>query len=57
MTRTVPDAALMLRVLACPDPRDWFAFPYGDKDFMAGLDDGVSGMRIAFRVDPPTAQM
>jgi aspartyl-tRNA(Asn)/glutamyl-tRNA(Gln) amidotransferase subunit A len=48
MTRTVSDAALMLRVLACPDPRDWFAFPYGDKDFLAGLDDGVSGMKIAF---------
>jgi aspartyl-tRNA(Asn)/glutamyl-tRNA(Gln) amidotransferase subunit A len=48
MTRTVPDAALMLRVLACPDPRDWFAFPYGDQDFLAGLDDGVSGMKIAF---------
>ena len=44
MTRTVSDAALMLRVLSCPDPRDWFAFPYGDKDFLAGLDDGVSGM-------------
>jgi aspartyl-tRNA(Asn)/glutamyl-tRNA(Gln) amidotransferase subunit A len=48
MTRTVSDAALMLRVLSCPDPRDWFAFPYGDKDFLAGLDDGVSGMKVAF---------
>ncbi len=48
MTRTVPDAALMLRVMSYPDPRDWFAFPYGDKDFLAGLDDGVSGMRVAF---------
>jgi aspartyl-tRNA(Asn)/glutamyl-tRNA(Gln) amidotransferase subunit A len=48
MTRTVSDAALMLRVMSCPDPRDWFAFPYGDKDFLAGLDDGVSGMRVAF---------
>ena len=48
MTRTVSDAALMLRVMSCPDPRDWFAFPYGDKDFLAGLDDGVSGMKVAF---------
>jgi aspartyl-tRNA(Asn)/glutamyl-tRNA(Gln) amidotransferase subunit A len=48
MTRTVSDAALMLRVMAYPDPRDWFAFPYGDKDFSAGLDDGIAGMRVAF---------
>jgi aspartyl-tRNA(Asn)/glutamyl-tRNA(Gln) amidotransferase subunit A len=64
MTRTVSDAALMLRVLANPDPRDWFAFPYGDTDFMTGLDDGVSGMKVAFaptlngaKVDPEVAAL
>jgi aspartyl-tRNA(Asn)/glutamyl-tRNA(Gln) amidotransferase subunit A len=48
MARTVSDAALMLRVLACPDPRDWFAFPYGDKDFLACVDEGITGMKVAF---------
>jgi len=48
MTRTVADAALMLRVLACPDPRDWFAFPYGDRDFLNDLDAGIEGLRVAF---------
>ena len=64
MTRTVPDAALMLRVLACPDPRDWYALPPADKDYMAGLDDGVAGLRVAFAptlngapVDPEVAAL
>jgi len=62
MTRTVGDAALMLTVLAEPDPRDWFALPYDGRDFRSGLDDGVRGLRIAFspdlghaRLDPEVA--
>ncbi|UEM05617.1 amidase [Skermanella rosea] len=64
MTRTVPDAALMLRVLACPDPRDWYALPPVDKDYLAGLDDGVAGLKVAFAptlngapVDPEVAAL
>jgi aspartyl-tRNA(Asn)/glutamyl-tRNA(Gln) amidotransferase subunit A len=48
MTRTVADAALMLRVLARPDPRDWQTVPYADEDFAAQLDAGVTGLRIAY---------
>ncbi|UEM22937.1 amidase [Skermanella mucosa] len=64
MTRTVPDAALMLRVLACPDPRDWYALPPVDKDYLAGLDGGVAGLKVAFAptlngapVDPEVAAL
>lgn len=62
MTRTVADAALMLRVLSEPDIRDWFALPLQGEDFNAGLDEGVKGMRIAYSptlngrsVDPEVA--
>jgi aspartyl-tRNA(Asn)/glutamyl-tRNA(Gln) amidotransferase subunit A len=48
MTRTVADAALMLRVLARPDPRDWQTVPYADEDFATQLDAGVTGLRIAY---------
>jgi amidase len=48
ITRTVHDAALMLGVLAGPDGLDHrqrAAAPPGD--YLAGLDDGVAGLRIA----------
>ncbi|MBI3127039.1 MAG: amidase [Candidatus Tectomicrobia bacterium] len=48
MTRTVEDAALMLNALARPDARDWFALPYEARDYREGLEDGVSGLRVAF---------
>jgi len=47
ITRTVADAALMLGVLAGPDgldPRQRMAPP--PADYLAGLDDGVAGLRI-----------
>jgi amidase len=47
ITRTVADAALMLGVLAGPDgldPRQRAAPP--PADYLAGLDDGVAGLRI-----------
>ena len=50
MTRTVADAALMLDVLAAPDPRDWSALPPPTGSFRGGLDDGVA--RAAGRVQP-----
>jgi aspartyl-tRNA(Asn)/glutamyl-tRNA(Gln) amidotransferase subunit A len=48
MTRTVTDAALMLSVMARPDPRDWYALPPGPADYRDGLEDGVRGLRIAY---------
>ena len=51
MTRTVADAALMLTVIAGPDARDWFALPYDARDYRDGLEEGVSGLRIAFSAD------
>ena len=62
MTRTVRDAALMLREMARPDARDWFALPYQDFDYTANLGQGVKGLKIAYsptlgfaRVDPEIA--
>ncbi len=48
MTRSVGDAALMLRVMAEPDWRDWFALPYDGRDYLDGLEAGVKGLRIAY---------
>lgn len=61
MTRTVADAALMMNVMAAPDPRDPTAERGAAPDFSAGLDGGIKGLRIAYsprlgghasRVDP-----
>src|SRR5690349_23941615 len=46
MTRTVEAAALMLTVLARPDPRDWLSLPAEGRDWRAGIGDGVAGLRI-----------
>lgn len=61
-TRTVGDAAILLSVIAQPDPRDWHALPSGPRDWRDGLDGGVAGLRIAFsltlghaEVDPQVA--
>ena len=51
MTRTVHDAALLLNVISRPDARDWFALPADMRDYLEGLDDGVSGWRIAYSPD------
>ena len=48
MTRSVADAALMLKVISRPDPRDPYALPPEDSDYLADLDRGVKGLRIAF---------
>lgn len=50
LTRTVRDGALMLTVMAGRDRRDWTAPPL-DPDHMAGLDDGIAGLRIAYSAD------
>jgi aspartyl-tRNA(Asn)/glutamyl-tRNA(Gln) amidotransferase subunit A len=50
MARTVEDLALLLDVIGQPDARDWQALP-APASFRAGLEDGVSGLRIAFSPD------
>ncbi|MDI4236505.1 amidase family protein [Bradyrhizobium sp. Arg237L] len=47
MTRSVRDAALMLNVMARPDPHDWYALPYDGADYAADLARGVEGSRVA----------
>jgi aspartyl-tRNA(Asn)/glutamyl-tRNA(Gln) amidotransferase subunit A len=51
MTRTVSDGALMLSVLAGPDWRDSWALPPDGRDYRAGLDAGVAGLKIGFSPD------
>jgi len=48
MTRTVRDAALMMNVMARPDPRDPYGRPDDAEDYMKGFDKGVKGLRVAF---------
>jgi aspartyl-tRNA(Asn)/glutamyl-tRNA(Gln) amidotransferase subunit A len=48
MTRTVRDNAAMLDVVSGYDARDWSAMPTPERSFLAGLDDGVAGLRIAY---------
>jgi aspartyl-tRNA(Asn)/glutamyl-tRNA(Gln) amidotransferase subunit A len=45
---SVADVALMLNVLAQPDPRDWTSLPPDGRDWRIGLEDGVRGLRIAW---------
>jgi len=47
MTRSVADAALMLQALAGPDPRDPNCAERPVPDYLAGLETGVAGKRIA----------
>ncbi|OBB40394.1 amidase [Mycobacterium sp. 852002-51961_SCH5331710] len=48
MTRTVVDTAALMDVITGFDPRDWSAMPTPHESFLAGLDDGVAGLRVAF---------
>jgi aspartyl-tRNA(Asn)/glutamyl-tRNA(Gln) amidotransferase subunit A len=48
MTRTVTDAALMMNVLTQPDARDWHGLPYDKRNYLHGLEEGVTGLRIAY---------
>ncbi len=51
MTRTVGDSALLLQVLAGPDPRDPGCMRAEPPDFSEGLEDGVRGLRVAWSPD------
>lgn len=48
MTHRVADAAAMLGILAQPDPRDIDALWTPAPDYMAGLEDGIGGLRTAW---------
>ncbi|MEY9966167.1 aspartyl-tRNA(Asn)/glutamyl-tRNA(Gln) amidotransferase subunit A [Streptacidiphilus sp. MAP12-16] len=48
ITRTVEDAALVLETIAGFDQRDRHSMPTDLRGLRAGLDDGVSGLRIAW---------
>jgi len=48
MTRTVADAALMLRVVAGPDERDLYSLPADDVDYVRALRGSIRGLRVAW---------
>ncbi|NNM73281.1 amidase [Enterovirga aerilata] len=48
MTRSVADAAIMLGTIAAPDPRDMTALVTPPQDYLAGLELGVRGLRVAW---------
>jgi aspartyl-tRNA(Asn)/glutamyl-tRNA(Gln) amidotransferase subunit A len=51
MTRTVADAALMLDVMAGPDPRDRHSIPTSDVDWRGAAEADLGALRIAFSAD------
>jgi aspartyl-tRNA(Asn)/glutamyl-tRNA(Gln) amidotransferase subunit A len=51
MGRSVEDLALMLTVLAEPDPRDWNSLAPDPRDYRIGLESGVRGLKIAYSPD------
>jgi aspartyl-tRNA(Asn)/glutamyl-tRNA(Gln) amidotransferase subunit A len=62
LTRSVRDAAALLNVLSLPDPRDPYTLPPDNRDYLAGIEGGVRGLRIAYspqlgyaKVDPEIA--
>ena len=51
ITRTVADAALMLKVMAGPDDRDIGSLEASPADYPGRLDDGIRGLKVAFSPD------
>jgi len=51
MTRTVQDTALLLQALAGPDSRDPGCMKVEPPDFVAALDQGARGLRLAWSPD------
>ncbi len=57
ITRDVGDAAWMMNVLAKPDPRDPIGSTAPADDYLAAMEDGVMGLRIAYSSDLGYAQV
>jgi aspartyl-tRNA(Asn)/glutamyl-tRNA(Gln) amidotransferase subunit A len=51
MTRTVRDAACFLDALAGPDERDRFSLPASPERYLASVEGGVAGWRVAWSPD------
>ena len=51
LTRTVADAAMMLQAMAGPDDRDQASLEAPPADYVAHLDDGIAGLRVAYSPD------
>jgi aspartyl-tRNA(Asn)/glutamyl-tRNA(Gln) amidotransferase subunit A len=51
LTRDVVDAAITLQALAGPDGRDFTSIPIEPDDYLASIDQGVDGMRMAWTDD------
>jgi aspartyl-tRNA(Asn)/glutamyl-tRNA(Gln) amidotransferase subunit A len=51
MARTVRDAALMMNAIAGPDARDLSSLPADGSDYLANLDRGARGLRLAWTSD------
>ena len=51
IARTVTDAAELLAVIAGPDPRDSTSIPKPMPDVLAGLEDGIDGLRVGVVTD------
>src|ERR671930_835118 len=51
MTRTVADAALMLKVCAGPDERDPYSLPAERVDYLKALKGSLKGLRVAYSED------
>lgn len=51
MSRTVADAALMMSVIAGPDPRDRFSLPEASFDWTETLEGDLKGLKVAFSID------
>lgn len=48
MARTVEDAALLLTVIAEPDPRDWHALPFDGADYRRGPEAPLRGRKVGW---------
>jgi aspartyl-tRNA(Asn)/glutamyl-tRNA(Gln) amidotransferase subunit A len=47
-TMSVQDAALMMNVITQPDARDWTSLQYDGVAYLADLEKGIKGLRIAY---------
>ena len=51
VSRTVRDTAMTMNVIARYDPADWHALPNDGCDYLAELEDGLAGVKIAYSSD------